>query len=90
MHWFKTEILIRIFWMYEHKDFCNLCKCFISSWFLLSCSNKYGFVSVPNFLMICEKHSQLSIKLGIWSLILNLNTCVVNNSTGMLPFINFY
>ena len=29
--------------------------------------NKYGFVSVTNFVMICEKHSylQLSIKLGM-------------------------
>ena len=55
-------------------------------------SNKYGFVSVINFLLICEKHLylQLSIKLGIRSLILNLNTCAVNNFTGMLLFINSY
>ena len=80
MHWFKTEIIIRIFWMYEHKNFCNWFKSFRCSWFLLSYSNKYGFVSVTNFLMICEKHSylQLSINLGILSLILNLYTCAVN------------
>ena len=43
--------------------------------------NKYGFVCVINFLMICEKHSylQLFIKLAIWSLILNPNTNAVNN-----------
>ena len=60
---------------------------------LLSFSNKYGFVSVTNFLMICEKHSylQLCIKLGIWSLILNLNTCTVINSTVInSPFENAY
>ena len=39
--------------------------------------NKYGFVSVINFLMICEKHSYLQ---------LNLNSAV-NNFTGMLLFI---
>ena len=62
------------------------------SWILLGFSNKYGFVIVTNFLMICEKHSylQLSIKLGIWRLVLNLNKCAVNTSTGMLLFISSY
>ena len=55
--------------------------------------NNYGFVSVFNFLMISEKHSylQLSIKLAIWSLILNLNTSDVNNSIRVvLLFISSY
>ena len=45
MCWFINVILIRIFWMHEHRNVCNWLKCLINSWFLLSfclSNNKYG------------------------------------------------